>query len=443
MVAVDCSRRVEMPMETSKPERSNATTACPSALVICTRWDGRRPLDPEGDHLSVDLFPLVGQLLLNDHVVLQSSMRDVEAMVKAFGLRHVLDLFAAGCLSVYCDYELAADLSRDQQCPTRFRTDPLPPFSYHFGTMHPEGYVERGLRKIDAIAGLTLGQSSDLKKTIVGRLVEADRSVGRRAIEQLRRDVVENRPYVRSAIEETLRRVDSPPRIEGDWTIRFHEATPNDFVAETDLAERIGDAARADALISSGLLALADLNIALETMARYNVRPQLSDSALCLIEPKVGHLLGSNGSRPQRDQLLRVLSLRRLIPDEDQFNPAEVDIAALLRYRQTAECLSFRTWLSRIDVLSDHDVQLMFDSVRARVGSAAATALGRVAKFIALSAAGLAVAGPVAGVALGALDTFVLNKLLQTPEPIVFVNNKLPSIFRRHTSAPRDRSQLG
>ena len=47
-----------------------------------------------------------------------------------------------------------------------------------------------------------------------------------------------------------------------------------------------------------------------------------------------------------------------------------------------------------------------------------------------LAMTGIGLKDPAKGLVVGAVDTFILNRLLSSPGPVVFVNNTLPSLFR-------------
>lgn len=400
-------------------------------LVRSSRWDGITPPHVDGRHITFDLTSLVAHLILSDHVVLRSSaFGEIGAMVRTFGFDATLELLASDALSIYCHYMQVADLSQTVGFGTVHRPEPLPLFSYHFGFTEPQEYVERGLRRIDDIDGLTLGQTMDLKKCAVGKLAVADTQCGRNALDQLAADLTENRGYVQAAVHEVLRRVG----IEVDtvpWTLRVTEQNPHDYLVETDRPQKVSISdKRASGLISSGLMALGQLNSTLEEMRHHAAIDEFNDDDIRLIRARVSHTLGLLDASQQERRLWRLIGLHRSFQAMPVHPAVTVDLRALLRFRDTSECKDFRRWLAETDDIADDDLRQQLNSVEARLGSAAATAVGRTLRWLTISGIGLAL-NPVAAVALGAADAFLLQRLLDVPTPILVMNRDVPSIVNR------------
>jgi hypothetical protein len=100
----------------------------------------------------------------------------------------------------------------------------------------------------------------------------------------------------------------------------------------------------------------------------------------------------------------------------------------LLEIRESEDIREFRQWLRTLDEVSDEDLKERLDSVRAKLAAAVNSQTGTAVKFLATGVAGVVVPG-VAGLALQALDQFVVDKLLGEPGPVSFIGSTYPSIF--------------
>ena len=102
----------------------------------------------------------------------------------------------------------------------------------------------------------------------------------------------------------------------------------------------------------------------------------------------------------------------------------------LLRARESAECLEFRAWLTKLDGVSDKDVADLVGGFRNRVGSLAHSGPGKILRLAATSAIGSIpgyglVTGPIAGV----VDSFLIDKVFPTSGVVAFLTQTYPSLF--------------
>jgi hypothetical protein len=119
------------------------------------------------------------------------------------------------------------------------------------------------------------------------------------------------------------------------------------------------------------------------------------------------------------------------LPGLDALPPsARIDVNLLLRLREAAECRELRTWLRGVDSRSDDEIMASFGSIGDELASITQSPLGRVARFLIITAVSLVpgVAPLVAGTLSGG-DTFLLDRVLGKPGPAVFLGRHYPSIF--------------
>jgi hypothetical protein len=107
-----------------------------------------------------------------------------------------------------------------------------------------------------------------------------------------------------------------------------------------------------------------------------------------------------------------------------------VNVDPLLKVRDSAECREFREWLPTLEDRTDAEIRDMVSSIRAKMASAASSSGGKLVRLAATTGIGLIpVVGPIAGVAAGAVDSFLIEKLLPKSGIVAFLSDTYPSLF--------------
>jgi hypothetical protein len=116
------------------------------------------------------------------------------------------------------------------------------------------------------------------------------------------------------------------------------------------------------------------------------------------------------------------------VPD---FKPGQrVDVERLLKVRESAECREFREWLSSAENMSDAQIKEMVASIRSKIASLAGSTTGKVLRFATTTGVGLIpVVGPIAGAAAGAIDSFLVDRVLPRSGVVAFLSETYPSLF--------------
>ena len=103
-----------------------------------------------------------------------------------------------------------------------------------------------------------------------------------------------------------------------------------------------------------------------------------------------------------------------------------VNVARLLEAREHGDLVEFRQWLRTLDAATDDEIRERVNGVTARVARAFHGPTGKAVRFAATAAADLV---PFGGVALGAIDEFVLEKVVPEPGPVSFLGSTYRSLF--------------
>jgi hypothetical protein len=127
----------------------------------------------------------------------------------------------------------------------------------------------------------------------------------------------------------------------------------------------------------------------------------------------------------QESQFQRVLEIGGL----PEFLPRidRLDVDRLFKVRDSQEAREFREWLRTVDMATDEEIRNRVTSFRSKAASIFQSPAGRIARF--LTTTGVGFTGVIPGVVVGAIDTFLVDKILPTSGVWSFVNTLYPSIF--------------
>jgi hypothetical protein len=132
--------------------------------------------------------------------------------------------------------------------------------------------------------------------------------------------------------------------------------------------------------------------------------------------------------------LHRVISITGLPDVGTAARQGALDVHRFLEIRESPECEAFRQWLYSVDAQSDEEIAERLRSMRGRLSRLSRLLdgpAGRTVRFAVSTAAGFAPeVGAAAGLAVGAADSFIVDRLLRAPGPTSFLSDLYPSVFR-------------
>jgi hypothetical protein len=122
-----------------------------------------------------------------------------------------------------------------------------------------------------------------------------------------------------------------------------------------------------------------------------------------------------------------------------EYGSSVVNVKALLKLRESDECRSFKQWLSGSETLSEKELRERVSGFGRQIQQVVHSRVGKAVRFVISNGLGL-IPPPVGlvGVALGAVDTFLLEKLMPKDAVISFLSESYPSLF---TSSRQSRRQ--
>jgi hypothetical protein len=377
---------------------------------------------------GVDVGSLVRRLILFDKVIIKSfRLREAPVLVRAFGKDGFGELIRIGLLRFSCEFtNLILDLSRNG-----VRHVPLEHFSFaKLGVTDPDR--ERELRKeliaLQSISGLKNRERASLEEAIWDSLVRPPKTFADDLLAQLDGDLRANTPALRQAVLARLKARLATHEISAEVRLEVVETAQRVFHIKNDLAARYGFSPQeVRDLLQQAVAAVANLGHRLTEMQSYSAITGFLDTEAPLLFGKLSGLVAPLNPAAAEKQFKRVIELAEL-PD---FKPGEkVDVQNLLKTRDSAECREFREWLSTLENVSDAEIKEMVAGLRSKMVSIAASPGGKLVRLAATTGIGLIpVVGPITGAVAGAIDSFLVDKVLPRSGIVAFLTETYPSLF--------------
>jgi hypothetical protein len=379
-----------------------------------------------GARLSgVDVGSLVRRLILFDRVIIKSfGLREMPVLVRAFGKDEFGELIRLGLLKFSCEYTfLILDVSRNG-----VRHVPLEHFSFGKAEGERDKVLRKELISLQSISGLKNRERAALEETIWGSLVRPPQSFGDDLLAQLDGDLRSNTPALRLAVLDRLRARLGVHELPAEVRIEVEETAHRIFHVKNDLAASYGFSQQeVHDILHQAVAAVSNLGHRLTEMQAYCAITGFLDSEAPLLFGKFSGLIAPLNPEAAEKQFERVIELAGL-PD---FNPGQkVDVQKLLKIRDSSECREFREWLSKLDNTSDAEIKEMVASLRSKVASMAGSPGGKLVRLAATTGIGLIPGvGLIAGAAAGAIDSFLVDKVLPRSGIVAFLTETYPSLF--------------
>jgi hypothetical protein len=380
--------------------------------------------DRENRVVSVDLAAFITRLLLFDTYILQSIwLEDLILLQHSFGTSGLSQLFEAGALQFQCP---AFTFGQTGQARSTFTSEQprasLPLFNYQFSVLRVQGDEEKVSQTLGA---LDPALRAELSKGRV--LVPANHS--EKVFETFYRDLKSG--ILNSAVRIELRRMGIIPI---PHHLHVEQREDDEFSVENDLSRRyLLPDIQAHRIIETAMMALGRLDERIASMQAYSALSGLNEKDRALLEAKLGVIASSFVTTSSLQEFSRVASLKGLPVPE--YGSSVVDVKTLLKIRESDECKAFKEWLSGSGALSDKELRERVSGFARRIRQAMHSRVGKAVRFVVSNGLGIGLSGIapplglVAGVAVAALDTFLLEKLMPKDAVISFLSESYPSLF--------------
>lgn len=392
-------------------------------------------MDLRTEEVHVDTASLLLNLLLFETCVIQSHfLGELPRMLELFDYRGLMDLLTSEGLQLQPTRALPANVDGSQVMLRLDQTSAVSRPGAFFLTVVGIGDQEEEIRSrflpvVDQLAGLSANRRNRLYDAL-------DRAIPRIDDEDLRnsataqthldldRDPQDLTEAVRQELTDAHQRHPEPGVID----LRIHRESEVGIFVESNLSSQLGLSDHdAHLVVGNALLALTRLNTRLGFMRAHGAVSGMREEELPFWNRKTDFLLG--GVLPDKpvEAFHRVVECAGLPNIAVAVEQGAFDVDRLLEVRRSEECRQLRTWLRSADAEPD---AAGFQDLTHRIGAALNAPLGRRLRFAVVNGIGAVPGvGWLPSVALGAIDTFLLDRLFPSSGPATFLSHLYPSMF--------------
>ena len=395
--------------------------------------------DNETESLTFDPWTFILSILFYDKYYLQSvRLKEVPHILKLVGERGFLELLKANQLSFFVPLHAMGYPSQHRRMGVQGQLlEVTTPFSFDIclyeidlKTKGPDGrsFLSRILMNVRS-QGMKGKQFERLKREIVPHLEMSDRDLAEKGRKHMLEDIRNRQSLLELSCSEALSKeagilihpddLDVKVRWEGDHTLRI-DSNILDYTKRN-----LGDTHR---IHGQALMAMSKLTQQLVHMQQLSALTGFADPDVNLVRTRFDMLIGYVAKDPYIKECMRVLEITDFPMLSVPPDHLKIDVPMLLKLKDQDEFRAFRDWLRGSVDLDEKQIKDLFGSIKSRILNTLENSVaGRSLRFLAPIVGGFVVPG--IDIALSALDTFLLNRVLKPSGIVSFVNNKLPSIF--------------
>lgn len=383
---------------------------------------------------EVDVLELVHRMVLFEECLVESArLEEIPALARAFGPRGLVDLMNSGALTFVGDLATAAQTGQTATLETSARLGILPSGSFRLATVtlakgepHRAQYLGSAVQRVDRVEG-SASDKKLLKRVLIRNIREYPSEATPRALLSAGEEIVgAGGQLVQAVRRATIAEMSRDPGSDIDIEVE-RLAGETDFRVVTNLKSRITiSSLQEHKVVERALLQIAGFDLRLSLMGELNCLSGFRDEERDVFESRVQIAAEALNAANREDNFSRVIELQSLERSKLGSEPP-IDVRRLIKLRQSDEIREVREWIQTVGDLSDDEIKREFSDRRDLVSSRLGTTWGRAIRFLVTTAAGIL--NPSAGVALTAVDGFLVNKLIGRPGPAAFLGRSYPSIF--------------
>ncbi len=388
---------------------------------------------PTHENVVLDLNALVIRLLLFDTYILQSiNFKEIPHLVKALGFEGTLVLLASGAIRLHCDALSIAQVGQTDLLRQQKKVLPLGSYSFsEFNLVDRKQFISNCLKNVQRTQSLSQKQVIKLKKAVVSALEAPSPDTGSVALKQLEQDLVNNSEIIKSTTTLTIYKKLGIQVSSTDFSIGLHQIDDKDFQVETDIGNVFNlNEEEVHKLIELALLGVGTLNLRFGEMKTYNALSGCLNEEASIFEDKLNFFAKILNPKEQERRFERVIEIKGLPEISRDSEQQKLNIEKFIEIRQSKECRDFREWLHTIDSASDAEIAERLGSIQSRLSPWVHGGKGKLLRFLISTGIGLVPGlGTAMGAGVGAIDMFLLEKILPYSGIAAFVNQLYPSIF--------------
>jgi hypothetical protein len=375
---------------------------------------------------SIDVGALIRRLILFDRVIVRSfRLREIPLLVRTFGKTGIQELLHSGVLKFCCEFTcVICDIHQNG-----IRSVPAEHFTFGIvDAKDRDGVLRKELRGLQSVAGLKNSERDAIEQAVWTSLVRPPGTFGADLLQQIDTDLRTNSPSLKTGILDELRRefvsLDLADRM---LEINVEEPQERVFNIKTTIRRDFGlSPEKTHLLLQRSVIAVSNLNQRLAEMAAYSALTGFLESEAPLLFGKLAGILAPQNPSIAEEQFKRVIE----VADVPDFKPGQkVDVEKLMKIRESAECRDFRGWLSTVQDISDAEIRNVAGGMKNKLASLAGSFGGKAVRLAATTLIGIVPGGLVLGSAAGAIDSFLVDRVLPRSGILAFLADVYPSLF--------------
>jgi hypothetical protein len=248
----------------------------------------------------------------------------------------------------------------------------------------------------------------------------------------LERDLLHVTDEVRMAVTMSLQRRFNLDMGVDDFDLQFQLNEGGGYHHVTSIGKSLKlNAHQLHEVVGDTILAVGGMEARIQKMKDLQAIAGFTGEDLPLFESKLNMFYMANLPEIREQSFRRILDIAGIPTIPVGTKDIHVDVGRLLKVRESADHGDFIAWLAKSNAMTDKEIQAQIASFGARMSTLVYGPRGEVSRFLFNTAIGtIPVIGTVAGFAWGAIDTFLLKKLVPYSGPAAFVNRQYTSLFK-------------
>ena len=380
------------------------------------------------DEVKVDVGAVIRRLILFEQVKIESiRLKEFPLLIAIFGAEGLIDLLDSGCIDVICDGQTSGQIGQNTVVQSSDRRGgPLPLESYRLATVgilqegpDRENYVHNALQEIHK-APISVKLAQKVKLALLSRLRTYPLEFVHAATTDTHTEIIRNNSFIWEAIRfATHSEIGLDIGHIPDFTVE-DLGNEGDIRIATNLSTNYGlPVEQVHKLVERGILAAAGVNQRIRLMEGFEAVTGFQKHELPLFDEKLSFLARQIDPEEQEVHFERVVTIAGLPDVEDLLSTGRtVDVARLLKVRDSPECRDLRSWIRNVDTQTDEEIGSQFEDVRSRLASVVESRPGKSVRFLVTTgSAFIPVAGPFISPLLSAGDAFLLERLIGCHPP--------------------------
>jgi len=414
--------------------------------------------------IEVDFYPgeFLERLVLFDTYILDSiHLAEVPHLIRLFGYDQVMELLNSRIFQIHFDtYVAHGSTGRSSEVsPYRAKKGDLPYCSYciHSFRIYPydkpgmredflkdhKQFAHNNLQKLNFIEGVSVKQAKKLRKNVADVVVPfSSENISKEITEKSYSDYRNNDSAIKVGIASCLKETQNIEIDPHGIDLKIEFIDEEDFRVESNLQEITSlDIETIHKVVERGLLGIVSRNHLIAKMKDFNCLVGYRENEVPVFGSNLDFIV-ERAIYPKKlnTSFQQVLSIKGLPDFSIAASQGEIDLIELLKIRNSKECEDFRTWLWNQDSIDPKELKDHLDSFLYKFSNFAKTPFGKGLRWFISTGLGVAIggvgvtAGVGASFGLSALDSFLLEHILPKSGAISFINDKLPTIYKKPDS---------